>query len=248
MEDRYGALIDDFLRGVLTAEQRREVEYLLNHDENFRKELDFRKGTASAFARIRHQELKSRLAKLADKQKQDAAFLHPAVKNRKRIGYAAAILAFCVVGLGFLLFIKTTPSTEELYAGYFSAYPNVILPLERSAGTPDPRSKAYALYEAEQYQQAYDLFTTLDADTDPEALFYAALSAMEVDRIEDAIRLLGNYERTPAPKLDRQAKWYLALAYIKNGETESSKELLTQLAASAGYNKDKAGALLKKLK
>ncbi len=248
MEDRYGSLIDDYLRGVLTAEQQREVESLLTHDENFRKELNFRKGTASAFARIRHQELKSRLAKLADKQKQDVVFLHPAVKARRRIGYAAAVLAFCIVGLGFLLFMKMTPSAGELYAGYFSAYPNVILPLERAADTPDARSKAYALYEAEQYQQAYDLFTTLDSDTDPEALFYAALSAMEADRIEDAVRLLGNYGRTPAPKLERQAKWYLALAHLKKGEIELSKELLTQLATSAGYNKDEAGALLKKLK
>lgn len=244
MEEKYSTLIDDYLRDRLTPEQKQEFGLLLRDNEAFRKELLFRESTVKAFGRMRHKELKARLAKLATEPEGETTQTHPLSKNRKTQLLAAAVLTFCVVGLSFLLLLK--PSTSDLYATYFSAYPNVVVPLERSAEKQSTRMEAYSLYEAEQYERAYTLLKTLESD--PEAQFYAAIAAMKTGQIHDAIPLLLAYRQMPATKLGRQATWYLALAYLRTEDTQAAKALLASLAAEPGYLHEKASELLQKLK
>ena len=78
-------------------------------------------------------------------------------------------------------------------------------------------------------------------------MFYQALSALQLNRDEEALSLLTAYLNISDPTFTRQAQWYLALAYIKVGKPREAVGLLEQFVSSKGYKQREAVALINEL-
>ncbi|GGG80874.1 hypothetical protein GCM10007415_11750 [Parapedobacter pyrenivorans] len=248
MPEKYDVLIDAYLTGKLEGDELHKVEKLRAEDPVFREELQFRQQAAKAFARNEHERLKSRLQSLTDEEQSPETTIS-GQESRLTWWYAAAsILLIGTIGL-FYWSNQPVRTSSELYSIHFTPYPNIVMPIVREATDTDVLTRAYANYEKGNYERAYILFAQLigDGNADAETVFYQALSAMQLNRYKEATTLLSTYLDSPGTKLMRQAQWYLSLAYIKMGETESAINLLEQLAVSNGYKQTEAKVLIKEL-
>lgn len=248
MADKYQNLIDNYLRGRLDEEQRREVERLADTDGDFRTELEFHTQTRSAFAKQKHGHLKKRLQSLADETPKT---LNPK-QYTNRFGksfwlVAASALLICSIGLYLWLLRQSEAKPRDLYIAYFEPYPNVVIPVTRDEAQLTKHALAYSYYEQEEYAKAYELFESLSQDSstnDPEIPFYKAISAMQLNRNDEAITLFNKYQGEASAKLDRQAKWYEALTRLKQGDKVETRKLLQYLADNPGYKQAEAIRLL----
>jgi hypothetical protein len=247
MPVKYQDLIDDYLRGKLSEEQRREVERLVDTDEDFRNELNFHQQTKSAFAQLQHEHLKQRLHTL----KENKVMPLPAEKiskTRKLSVWlvACSVLLFCAIGA--YLWKQQGTNPKELYMAYFEPYPNVVLPVTRDQVQQAERTLAYSYYEQREYPKAYQLFKNLpeeELNADPEILFYSGVSAMQLHLDDEAIALFRQYQGAGKVRLERQAKWYEALTHLKQGNKAEMQNLLQELAEHQGYKNEEAADLLK---
>lgn len=248
MPGKYDELIDAYLKGQLEGDELHKVERLIDEDPLFREELQFRQQAAKAFARNEYERLKSRLKGLTDEEQSPTT---PMSGRGVRLTWwyaAASILLVGSIGL-FNLFNSSVRTPSELYSIHFAPYPNIVMPIIREATDEDSLTRAYATYEQGNYEKAYKLFGQLvsDGNADAETVFFQALSAMELNRFNEAITLLTTYLDSPGTKLIRQAQWYLSLAHIKIGEIESAINILEQLSESSGYKQTEAKGLIKAL-
>lgn len=244
MPTNYDDLIDGYLRGRLDREAEREVQRLIVEDDAFKEALDLRKRTKDAFLQLEHQRLKHRLQRLAKPEEQKP--IRTFRKTRSGWWLAAAALVL-LPAIAFLFWPKSLKHTsDELFAHYYTPYPNIAQPLVRDVGRTDRRTEAYAYYEQGAYDRAYKLFGELEqaGSDDPMLSFYRGIAAMELGHFEEAISAFAAYQEVSDARLSRQTQWYLALAYVKLDDRSSAAQLLKGLAAAPGYKQTEAEALL----
>ena len=82
-------------------------------------------------------------------------------------------------------------------------------------------------------------------DKDLNATFYMAVSYFQLDMNAKAIAMFDEVLNAPNNVFHEEAKWYKALALIKNGQTDAAKTLLNEIAAKDGFYKEKAIEKLK---
>ena len=147
---------------------------------------------------------------------------------------------------------KNQTDLHVLYAQYFA--PDKV-PDEPNG----PLDDAYFYYASQQYAQAIVAIDSVskkkltrgisrDASTNSFAQYYKALSLMSLDRIESAIPLLVQVEASNEQQLKTKARWYLSLAYLKQGQSSAAINKLQLITHSpASDYKIKARKLLSDL-
>jgi len=134
-----------------------------------------------------------------------------------------------------------------MYAEYFQPYPNIFEPILRSQSITTRRSQAFQAYEQHHYQQAASLFSELLKEKkDVGALMLRGNSNLILGNTEaakqDFMEILNSFE-----DFDIQAKWYLSLCYLKNGDTAMARDLLTEISGTETPEGVQAVKLLKAL-
>jgi len=112
-------------------------------------------------------------------------------------------------------------------------------------------AKGQSLFEEEQYQKALDIFTSfIDTreEIPPSVLIYAGVSAVELDKNEEAISY---FDKLISMHVMDQSKeyWYKALVFLKQNRKEeevTTLEIITQ--DKNNFNFKKAGIPLDKLR
>jgi hypothetical protein len=175
--------------------------------------------------------------------------VRPLWNRRLAIGIAAAIL---ILLAGIWVFQPKTTDSSALFADNFQAYP----PPARLRGESTQNQiwdAARTAYLQENYAQAAQQFEALlaqDSLQQPLYLvhFYAGISqlAKVPPQLPAAIDHLLFVAATDSDYY-QPAQWYLALAYVRNGEEHQAKALLEKMAAESSYRKDAVEALLKEL-
>jgi tetratricopeptide (TPR) repeat protein len=108
--------------------------------------------------------------------------------------------------------------------------------------------KAEKAYNELDYPNAilyYKQLLNKDPNQDKYILFLG-VSYLADNQTEQAIRLFNNSPYKNSMYAE-DINWYLALAYIKKGDTQTAAILLQNLAKVSDYYKDQAWALYKKL-
>jgi tetratricopeptide (TPR) repeat protein len=111
---------------------------------------------------------------------------------------------------------------------------------------PDLTEYAYALAQADRYQEAIDVLDLLDNANTPRALNYRGYATRKLGRTDEGI---GYYLKSVA--LDRkysQVGEYLGEAYVLEGKYDLAKEQLSTIEKLCGknckYYEDLAAALI----
>lgn len=234
---QHEALITGYFEGTLSTEQRQAFAQLLETDADFAREVEFQREVRQAIMLSERAQLKQLLRNHAQKKHNTAPRL------RWWIGAAAAVLL--IVGGGTWLWLRTS-SAPALYAEYYQAYPNTVMPTVRGESSESTEQAAFQSYDQEDYVKAEELFGKLYRNTgDADALLYQGVSLLELRRFADADSVLARY---PADKpLHDYANWYRALALLRLGERENAHGLLQGLAEGTTPLSQTARELLSQL-
>ncbi len=219
--------------------ERQAIEDQLNSDPElknlFEKKQLLIKGIRTGF----NSEFKSKL-KFEDQRRKHM------VKTR-RIKFISGIAAILVIGIFSTFFLNSIKQNPiKIYEKYYQPYPNIITPLSRS---DENENSPYYQYEKGSFQSALIGFQALIKDNpgDDSALFYAALSYMELSDFNNAIEYLKKVPAKNQSKFTQPATWYLSLAYIHSNNTDLAIEYLNKLAEGNDVYGKRAKSILKKI-
>lgn len=130
------------------------------------------------------------------------------------------------------------PGIAAIYARHFTID-------KPPAQIPDELIIAFSSLTAKNYTDAADAFKAArptgevrGGETDLALLFYidyySAQCAMEMNKTSEAIsKLQQALKESPDNFSKAKAHWYLALAYLKNGDIEKAKQILNALSAKS---------------
>lgn len=249
MKEEDIALINLYLEGNLSDDEIDIVEQRMEKDPVFQARVEIIRDTEVA-QKLGTPEFRNIVEEVGQSYKKSSH----GQKKTISIGYrkwvmAASILALLVSGF-LLLYVFSSPAdSEQLYAEYFTPYPNNMT--VRNDVENDLLSTAMGLYDAEKYQEAIAAFERIEKNERSETVvFYEGLSYLSDSQPKKAILKLSLVADNDQSNYQIQAKWYMALAHIKDRASDKAKQLLNDISMntkSEVYAK-KAKLLLKKLK
>ncbi|MBU7577116.1 MAG: tetratricopeptide repeat protein [Flavihumibacter sp.] len=217
-------LLNRYFEGSLSPEEEQAFLLALDSDPVLKEEWTFRKELKAGLHILQRKQDKEMLRKWDAERK--------SVNPFKKLLAVAAMLA--VIALIYWIY-STQQQSDNLYAHYFQAYPNVIRPTVRGETADTLNStllQAFQLYEEGRYKDAGSLFQqAYQYNREDYTLFYAAICQMENGNLREAIQQFEAITwKNDAYALKSWADWYRALAYLKLGEVPEAKELLSQLS------------------
>ncbi|MDH3712001.1 MAG: tetratricopeptide repeat protein [Cyclobacteriaceae bacterium] len=237
--------IDRFINGTLTEEERGQFESMMQTDPELKAEVELHRDIKVGAQAYFDQELKDKLAAAeGDPTSKNVEGKQASFRLWQTLGVAAS--AVLLVGLAYI-FLNPSADPQELYLSYYQPYPNIVNPLERSQ--TDLPDDGMSNYEQENYQKAVEVFDQ-ELSENPQSdfrLFYQALSYLEIGEAEKAIGNLQQLQGTVSSDFYQPAQWYLALAYLKNADTQAAKAQLLKLLQNGGDYQSRARELADKL-
>ena len=233
MED----LINKYFEKTLTENELVEFNEKLETDNEFKAEFEFQKSVQSAIRSNERAEIKNLVA----------SFEKPNQKNGWW-KYAAAVVVIIGSWVVFQQFLSK-PNPSELYLSYYQTYPNVIAPNVRGESKETLKTKAFAAYDAGNFQTSAQLFGKLKEQISEDyATFYEGISYLETNKPEKTIALFENKKFDDnITAMEDYRKWYLALAYLKTNQKEKAIGLFSKICNSANPQKEKAQEILDKI-
>ncbi|MGC3945644.1 MAG: tetratricopeptide repeat protein [Chryseolinea sp.] len=236
-------LIEKYFDEELSDYETESFERRMKTDDGFRSLVEQEKYIIGA---IRMQGLKDDLEhiKRIEKDLKDPVATIGVTGNRKWYLLAAAVIALIIVARFAL---TSTVTTEDLYEDHFRPYPNVFQPAVRGQSQADERSEAFKAYDKSDYAKAATLFSSiLERGNDPESLLLLGNCNLVLGNTDAAISNFTELSKT-SKELSMQARWFLALAYLRNGDKTDATPLLKEIAATDASYAAKAKDILKEL-
>lgn len=126
---------------------------------------------------------------------------------------------------------------NRLFAAFFVPYKDPgIEPSQRGGAGMAPAERFLDHYWNDRYTEALALFETLDAGdkTNDNLLFVKANCLLATGRAAEALPLLESILRNDRSRYMAEARWYLALAYLKAEQDRKARDLLRDIASDSG--------------
>jgi len=252
-------LIERYLLGELGEKEAEIIDQRIKTDKKFAEEVNFMKDIIGASKKEGRNQLKERL-KTVEKDVvngiEDAVDEEMGMKAGgkgktsflvidKWMYYAAAMAAVIVAGV-FILIPDNT--NKQLYGEFFQPYPNEIVPYTRGQQVPEKFEHLNALeynsivqamkyYERDNYTEALKLFEANVEQSEKNAglILYKSICQLETGKEEQAIENFKFILALTNPPLEKQAEWYLALAYLKTNQTSKANKLLEKIRDEKGH-------------
>lgn len=255
-------LIDGYIKGQLDSTDKKSFEDRLRNEVDFAtlfqevklaKEAIRRKAMKNNFEVLQSLEQTLPAIAIANNDKKP-------IRKQHHLGFfkkwsVAAGFLFFVVGASFF-FLNKNISSEEIYQQYFHIYPNmeterglINMANTRTPGSNNPEKNAFTFYDAQNFSAAIKAFKVLiNVDPKPKYYFFLANALMANNQYKEAIEILQTQKNTPS-EYQIRIQWYLNLAYLKTGDTDSAKSMLQIITTSdAPSYREKATAILNELK
>lgn len=226
--------IDRYFEGDLNADEEEALRLKLAADPEFRKEWEYQQAVKQSIHRKERAELKGFLQEVEARRG----------GGKMRVLTGAAAILILLTGIWFY-FLRD--NSQVLAQAYFQPLPNMVSPVVRSTDpAPEEAGAAFRAYEAADYTGALREFNKIEK---PYAVLYRGISYLALDSTEAALRILGSFSAADnGLPLETYRKWYLGLAFLKNGEKEKAKAIFTGLTAYANPVRERAEKLLKELR
>ena len=249
-EEKDIALIEQYLEGMLSAEDRAQTEERLSSDQDFQQLFEdiklLRQGLEKASGRILLKRMDSLEAGLSNPLEE---------KETKTVFWTFGRLAAAFIGVVLVaslswMLLKDNAATDPqaLYEAYYEPYPTTLVTITRGETDTTLLARTIEAYESQAYQEASALFEQLmKVDERDFVRLYAAQVYMNLDEGEQATKLMESLISKNS-ELKIQATWFQALNYIKLEKYDRSIALLEILAGTQSTYRKKSQELLEKLK
>ena len=257
MED--DILIDNYLKGLLSQEEKQAFQERLASDARFREQFDLEHKLFNALNEDSWSYIESESSEVDEYKnllegddmmalKKTLSETNEAINsktssNRRNIFmYLAA--ASVVLFLGFQFFFNQDMSNQELYNAYVGLddLPSFV----SRSDAPNSLSKAQELFENRNYEDAITIFKSELNDKTylGNILIYQGLAQTELEQFDEAQltfdELINSRNLLDAEK----GYWYKALSYLKADNVEEAKTILKKIVLENLYNKSRAEELL----
>lgn len=243
-----GALAENDLMEKMIDEAEREMSLLKIEEET--------KDWVDEWTNLKKQlENDPKTQKIIDyvQQGMENDFVVPKLNPRKtsvkfKLLRVVSIAAVLIISFGFWMIFSSSPSSEELFAEYYQPY-EVFYGQTRNSEKDIKKLEidAIKLYKNKMYNEAVIKFQTLlsSGSTEKIKLLYS-ITQIELKDYENAILNLEEIIQTNVEYVI-EAKWYLALCYLKIDKKDKAKTLFEELALTPGYYKNSSEELLEDL-
>ena len=244
----------------LTGEQKARFDDLLRTDADFKKQFEFEHNLKRAIKNKENESIKEKLAVFErdissnivkssqDVSSVDSSSIDKSNRSPWKSWSIAASIAL-LIGLGWFGY-RTFSGTdyEGLYDMNYETYPNTVYTITRSDSRASLERDAFMAYEKGEHESAIALFNDLSREGQGEDYidFFLGQSYLNLDRNDDAIE---KFRKTidSVSEFVAEAHWYLALAYLKNGNSAAAMEQLGILMENYDFNRAKAEILIREL-
>ncbi|MEK6780525.1 MAG: hypothetical protein AABY93_02400 [Bacteroidota bacterium] len=253
-------LIEKFLDGKMTNEEKKIFEEKQARNQEFKTllmDMDLLlEGVKRSAAKTTKEEKLERLKfygeildmeEHAAKEEKEGVHLQNVIPFYRKpwVLAAAASVAFLMV-VSSIWLQNQQPQNEKLFASYFQPFDSPGSGLTRGSSEETLKTKAYDAYDNGRYKEAitffYEVLKTADDPISHLCLGNAQLEAGQLAEAEKTFtHMVANHS-----DLVTQAKWYLALTYLKANKMERAKATLWEISNSSTYG-EKANKLLKEL-
>lgn len=235
-------LIERYFDHDLSREELVMLEARLINDPGLKKVFEHEKVLVNT---IRYGAAQADLAFLREKEKDLSAHERGVFGRRWYFLAAAATVAIVIL-------VVFAPSWEQsatdLYEAYVNPYPNVFESNTRARADVSDRSEAFRAYDQGDYERASLLFTNLinddAANKDAGVLMLLGNANLMIGKNAAAranfTDLLTNYD-----EYDTEAKWYLGLVHLRQGEEADARKYFEEVAATEGVFSERATRILK---
>lgn len=132
---------------------------------------------------------------------------------------------------------KKNPDNARLFAAWFRPYQSETLePSSRGHVELSPSEQFQSLYWQNNYRDALAAFENLgpSAKNNDNLLFLRANCLLAAGQANEAATLLEGIVQRDRSRFKAEAKWYLALSYLKMGKTSETRNLLRSIATEPG--------------
>ena len=121
--------------------------------------------------------------------------------------------------------------SSDLFASYYQTYDSSVI--RGRAIDSKELSEALFSYGSNDFSKADKLFSNVTPKS-AEAMFFGSICKIELDKLDEAIRDLKTLSSQNS-EYKADADWYLALAYLKKGDLNSTKSLLQNMSDNSDH-------------
>lgn len=242
--DELQDIIDNHLLGRITPAEQKQLDAALAAEPNLAAELELEAEAVRAIDALGDQQLKTRLQGLEQRLKTAPLTVesNESIKKEAKIvpfyrknilAIAAAVLLLFAAGWFILQPGSSEFNAPAAYAANFEPYRNIAVQLTRSAENPTAEELAYTAYEDGNWTEAEALLSSLP--TSDVNNFYLAQVHLKQEKFTPATQLLDPLGKNGTFALHYTAEWYLAMAYLGQGNEDKALSLLKQISESKDH-------------
>ncbi len=234
--------IEAYINNTLSQEERSVFEKEMEQNPELQTEVDKHKKLHEVLSDTDTLAFKEKLVKISDEIKAEGTSSRSWFLQHWKMAATIAV----ILGIGSILWFNAnrTHQNQELYAAYYEPFP--IEDTTRGESTND-FADALIHYAQGEYDRVISTLEELVHVPDQEQLsLYLGNSYMNTGEEQKAIDIFKNIDGSS--KYHENAQWYLALTYLKIGDTKKLKPLLTTIINYNGVYKENATHLQKALK
>ena len=250
-EEKYD-LIEKYLEQRMSAEERQKFEQAMIDNPAIKEEIELHRQVTATLKGEKVHELRSVL-KAVDKnwgaEKKEQKGVARTINFRRVIAIAATVLLM-VMSYQFFFTSGGPVSNEQLFADNFQPYQMLLSQRGLSEGEKNiVLENAISAYSKGNYQSAASFFQQLSQNdpTDISYQFYLAVAQLGAKENDTSINLFQNIISTEGHPFKEQSQWYLALAYLQNGDNENARKTLSEIE-SGQFKNAEARQILEQLK
>lgn len=245
-EEQYD-LIERHLRKELTGEEARQVEELIVKDIVFARELDLHKEIHYVIADKGLDDFRQKVKEASEPYVSLSAAGRQA-KNAFPFYLKIAAAITLLIGTVTIFYLIQPEDQNDLFAKYFTPYEAPMnFRSDGTSGTDDAWKQALAYYDAGKYQEAVPYLekVVIDKPDNTLAKLLKGVSYLAIGSTAQAEENFSAIIKDGQNMFVEQAKWYLALTYLKEEKTEDAKILLISIESGAYH--DNAQELLRSI-
>ena len=235
----YIDLIIKYLSGDLSREEATSFEKELESNKALREAFEAQSAAYELIGdQLQKRDQKAFRAKLQEAMSHDAPISDSRKAGFRSWWYIPPAVA-CSLAI-LLIVLLSHPGNERILTRYHHPTKDPVV-LAYSQDTRGESEPGIAQYQQRNYKQSMELLSiriTQERDNKLILLYYL-LSAMELDRQQEALELVRVEHSSPMDLLDQSICWYSSLALIKSDRREAALEKLHPLTVKEGpYHSD----------
>jgi tetratricopeptide (TPR) repeat protein len=231
--------IEAYLAGTQSDEMTIQIEEEMRNNPSFAEAVEKHRNAHSLVQHYAIGQLKNKVKRIQTENVKAKATTIPWMR-------IAASLLIVVIAGGYF-FIRNEYRADQLFEDSFTAYPNQFSVM--GSAENNFFTEGLQHYDSHEYEEAIASFSKIPSENEfavPSRL-YLGISYLALNQPAPSISTFEKLIEKGTTYSDA-ARWYLALAYLKNGDELKARNLLDDIVRIKGFQSQQAERLLQKLK